>query len=63
MPYLQLLVIILVAAAIISLILSFLGILVVGALRLLPIVFIVIAIGVLMGKIKISVRRGDRDDR
>lgn len=63
MPYLQLLVIILVAAAIISLILSFLGILVVGALRLLPIVFIVIAIGVFMGKIKISVRRGDRDDR
>ena len=62
MPYIYLLIVVLVVAAIISLVLSFLGILVVGALRLLPIVFIVLIAEVLLGKVKISFTHGKRRD-
>lgn len=62
MPYIYLLIVALVVAAIISLVLSFLGILVVGALRLLPIVFIVLIAAVLLGKVKISFTHGKRRD-
>ena len=59
MPFLTLVIILLVIAAIISLVFSFLGILLVGALRLLPIVVIVLLVLVLMGKVRISITRGD----
>lgn len=63
MPYVYLLIVILAAAAIISLIFSFLGILLVGALRLLPIVLIALLIAVLIGKVKITVVHGKRRGR
>lgn len=53
----------LVAGAVISLILSFLGILVVGALRLLPLVLVALLLLVLLGKIKIGVSDGRRPGR
>ena len=59
MPFLTLVIILLAIAAIISLVFSFLGILLVGALRLRPIVFIVLLVLVLMGKVRISITRGD----
>ena len=62
MSCLYMFIILLVAAAIISNILSFLGVLFVGALRLIPIVLIVLVVLVLMGKIKISVVRDEGDD-
>ena len=46
MPFLTLVIILLAIAAIISLVFSFLGILLVGALRLLPVVFVALAIAV-----------------
>ena len=55
-------IILLVAAAIISIILSFLGVLFVGALRLIPIVLVALVVLVLMGKIKISVVRNEDED-
>lgn len=64
MSCLYMFVILLIAAAVISMILSFLGVLFVGALRLIPIVLIILVVLVLMGKIKISVvHDGDDEDR
>lgn len=64
MTCLYLLLVMFIAAAIISFILSLVGVLFVGALRLIPIVFVVLAIAVLLGKVKISiVHDDDRDDR
>lgn len=52
-----------IVAAIISFVLSLLGVLFVGALRLIPIVMLVLAVAVLLGKVKISIVRDDDDDR
>ena len=62
MPYLYLLIVVLVAAAIISLILSFLGILLVGALKLLPLVFVAIVLALVVGRLKVGVLHGKRHD-
>ena len=62
MSFLYTLIALLIAAAIISVVLSFLGVIFVGALKLSPIVLIILVVLVLMGKIKISVVRGDDDD-
>lgn len=62
MPYIYLIIAVLVIAAVISLVLSFLGILLVGALRLLPIVFIALLIAVLIGKVRITVVHGKKRD-
>ncbi|WP_102371272.1 hypothetical protein [Enorma phocaeensis] len=63
MNWFYLLIVLLIAAAIISLVLSFLGVVIVGALRLIPFVLIALVVLVAMGKLKISVRREDGDDR
>lgn len=52
-----------IVAAIISFVLSLLGVLFVGALRLIPIVLLVLAVAVLLGKVKISIVHDDDDDR
>lgn len=52
-----------IVAAIISFVLSLLGVLFVGALRLTPIVMLVLAVAVLLGKVKISIVHDDDDDR
>ena len=52
-----------IVAAIISFVLSLLGVLFVGALRLIPIVMLVLAVTVLLGKVKISIVHDDDDDR
>ena len=52
-----------IGAAIISFVLSLLGVLFVGALRLIPIVMLVLAVAVLLGKVKISIVHDDDDDR
>lgn len=52
-----------IVAAIISFVLSLLGVLFVGALRLIPIVMLVLAVAVLLGKVKISIVHDDDDDR
>lgn len=65
-PYLYLLIVVLVIAAVISLVLSFFGILLVGALKLLPLVFVVLVLAIVVGRLKITVFRkddSDRDDR
>lgn len=62
MPYVYLVIVVLVAAAVISLVLSFLGVVLVGALRLLPIVLIALVVAVLAGKLKITVTHGRRRD-
>ena len=62
MPYIYLIIAVLVIAAVISLVFSFLGILLVGALRLLPIVFIALLIAVLIGKVRITVVHGKKRD-
>ena len=62
MPYVYLVIGVLVAAAVISLVLSFLGVVLVGALRLLPIVLIALVVAVLAGKLKITVTHGRRRD-
>ncbi|HJG36420.1 hypothetical protein [Enorma phocaeensis] len=63
MNWFYLLIVLLIAAAIISLVLSFLGVVIVGALRLIPFVLIALVVLVAMGKLKISVHREDGDDR
>ena len=52
-----------IVAAIISFVLSLLGVLFAGALRLIPIVMLVLAVAVLLGKVKISIVHDDDDDR
>lgn len=52
-----------IVAAIISFVLSLPGVLFVGALRLIPIVMLVLAVAVLLGKVKISIVNDDDDDR
>lgn len=52
-----------IVATIISFVLSLLGVLFVGALRLIPIVMLVLAVAVLLGKVKISIVHDDDDDR
>ncbi len=52
-----------IVAAIISFVLSLLGVLFVGALRLIPIVMLVLAVAVLLGKVKISIVHDNDDDR
>ncbi len=52
-----------IVAAIISFVLSLLGVLFVGALRLIPIVMLVLAVAVLLGKVKISIVHDDDDRR
>lgn len=52
-----------IVAAIISFVLSLLGVLFVGALRLIPIVMLVLTVAVLLGKVKISIVHDDDDDR
>lgn len=52
-----------IVAAIISFVLSLLGVLFVGALRLIPIVMLVLAAAVLLGKVKISIVHDDDGDR
>ncbi len=64
MTCLYMFVVLFIAAAIISFILSLVGVLFVGALRLIPIVLVVLAVAVLLGKVKISiVHDDDKDDR
>ena len=63
MNWFYLLIVLLIAAAIISLVLSFLGVVIVGALRLIPFVLIALVVLVAMGKLKISVHREDGDGR
>lgn len=63
MPYLYLLIVVLVIAAVISLALSFFGILLVGALKLLPLVFVVLVLAIVVGRLKITVFRKDNSDR
>lgn len=55
--------VLLIASAIISLVLSFLGVLFVGALRLIPLVLVALAVLVLIGKVKISIVHDDDRDR
>lgn len=62
-PYLYLLIVVLVIAAVISLVLSFFGILLVGALKLLPLVFVVLVLAIVVGRLKITVFRKDNSDR
>lgn len=62
-PYLYLLIVVLVIAAVISLVLSFFGILLVGALKLLPLVFVVLVLAIVVGRLKITVFRNDNSDR
>ena len=62
-PYLYLLIVVLVIAAVISLVLSFFGILLVGALKLLPLVFVVLVLAIVVGRLKIAVFRKDNSDR
>lgn len=52
-----------IVAAIISFVLSLLGVLFVGALRLIPIVMLLLAVAVLLGKVKISIVHDDDDGR
>lgn len=52
-----------IVAAIISFVLSLLGVLFVGALRLIPIVMLVLAVAVLLGKVKISIVHDGDDGR
>ena len=52
-----------IVAAIISFVLSLLGVLFVGALRHIPIVMLVLAVAVLLGKVKISIVHDDDGDR
>lgn len=61
MSWMYLLIALLVAAAIISFVLSLVGVLFVGMLKLIPIVFIILVIAVLLGKVKITIVR-DQDD-
>lgn len=61
MSCLYLFIILLIASAIISVILSFLGVLFVGALKLIPIVLVILVVLVLLGKVKISIVRNDDD--
>ncbi len=63
MSYLPVIIAVLAAALVISLVLSFLGVVLVGALRLLPVVFVALLLMVLLGKIKINGTRDDRRDR
>lgn len=63
MPYLYLLIVVLVIAAVISLVLSFFGILLVGALKLLPLVFVALVLAIVVGRLKITVFRKDNSDR
>ena len=60
MPLLYLIIGLIVAATVISLILSFLGILLVGTLRLIPLVFVALLILVLLGKAKHGLGDDDR---
>ena len=62
-PYLYLLIVVLVIAAVISLVLSFFGILLVGALKLLPLVFVALVLAIVVGRLKITVFRKDNSDR
>ena len=61
MSCLYLFIILLIASAISSVILSFLGVLFVGALKLIPIVLVILVVLVLLGKVKISIVRNDDD--
>ena len=61
MSCLYLFIILLIASAIISVILSFLGVLFVRALKLIPIVLVILVVLVLLGKVKISIVRNDDD--
>ncbi len=63
MTFLYMVIALFIVAAIISFILSLLGVLFVGALRLIPIVMLVLAVAVLLGKVKISIVHDDDDDR
>lgn len=63
MTCLYMVIALLIVAAIISFVLSLLGVLFVGALRLIPIVMLVLAVAVLLGKVKISIVHDDDDDR
>lgn len=63
MTCLYMVIVLFIVAAIISFVLSLLGVLFVGALRLIPIVMLVLAVAVLLGKVKISIVHDDDDDR
>lgn len=63
MTFLYMVIALFIVAAIISFVLSLLGVLFVGALRLIPIVMLVLAVAVLLGKVKISIVHDDDDDR
>lgn len=63
MTCLYMVIVLFIVAAIISFVLSLLGVLFVGALRLIPIVMLVLAVAVLLGKVKISIVDDDDDDR
>ena len=63
MTFLYMVIALFIVAAIISFVLSLLGVLFVGALRLIPIVMLVLAVAVLLGKVKISITHDDDDDR
>lgn len=53
----------LVVAAVISFVLSLIGVLFVGMLRLIPVVFVILVIAVLLGKVKIAIVHDDKDRR
>ena len=53
----------LVVAAVISFVLSLIGVLFVGMLRLIPVVFVILVIAVLLGKVKITIVHDDKDRR
>ena len=63
MTFLYMVIALFIVAAIISFVLSLLGVLFVGALRLIPIVMLVLAVAVLLGEVKISIVHDDDDDR
>lgn len=63
MTCLYMVIVLFIVAAIISFVLSLLGVLFVGALRLIPIVMLVLAVAVLLGKVKISIVHDDDGDR
>ena len=63
MTFLYMVMALFIVAAIISFVLSLLGVLFVGALRLIPIVMLVLAVAVLLGKVKISIVHDDDDRR
>lgn len=63
MTCLYMVIVLFIVAAIISFVLSLLGVLFVGALRLIPIVMLVLAVAVLLGKVKISIVHDDDDRR